>query len=71
MVINVESSVSVPLDDGDSTVYVYFLSGALAFTTILSVLLAVLLYIIRRRTCCQCRGKWYSFFLFFLLLFNY
>ncbi|KAM8747109.1 uncharacterized protein AB9X84_015240 [Acanthopagrus schlegelii] len=42
-------------DDGDSTVYVYFLSGALAFTTILSVLLAVLLYIIRRRTCCQCR----------------
>uniref|UniRef100_A0A671XXY9 Uncharacterized LOC115589191 n=1 Tax=Sparus aurata TaxID=8175 RepID=A0A671XXY9_SPAAU len=42
-------------DVEDSTVFVYFLSGALAFTTILSVLLAALLYIIRRRTCCQCR----------------
>ncbi|XP_041821337.1 uncharacterized protein LOC121626733 [Chelmon rostratus] len=40
----------------DSLVLVYFLSGALAFTTILSFLLAFSLYIISKRNSCQCRA---------------
>ncbi|KAF1380431.1 hypothetical protein PFLUV_G00163670 [Perca fluviatilis] len=36
---------------------VYFLSGALAFTTILSVLLAFFLYIMNKRNSCQCTGS--------------
>uniref|UniRef100_A0A8C9YSM8 Ig-like domain-containing protein n=1 Tax=Sander lucioperca TaxID=283035 RepID=A0A8C9YSM8_SANLU len=41
-------------DEVNSLVLVYFLSGALAFTTILSVLLAFFLYIMNKRNSCQC-----------------
>uniref|UniRef100_A0A8C9X625 Ig-like domain-containing protein n=1 Tax=Sander lucioperca TaxID=283035 RepID=A0A8C9X625_SANLU len=44
-------------DEVNSLVLVYFLSGALAFTTILSVLLAFFLYIMNKRNSCQCTGK--------------
>ncbi|XP_034712720.1 uncharacterized protein LOC117934810 isoform X1 [Etheostoma cragini] len=40
-------------DEVDSPFLVYFLSSALAFTTILSVLLAFLLYKVNKRKCCQ------------------
>ncbi|XP_059210879.1 uncharacterized protein LOC131989615 [Centropristis striata] len=38
----------------DSSVLVYFLSGALAFTTILVVLLAYAAYTMKNKNCCQC-----------------
>ncbi|XP_076581744.1 immunoglobulin kappa light chain-like [Chaetodon auriga] len=43
--------------DEDSLLLVYFLSGALAFTTILSLLLAVSLCIIRKRNSCHCKAS--------------
>ncbi|KAG8006280.1 Obscurin, partial [Nibea albiflora] len=47
-------------DEVDSLVLVYFLSGALAFTTILSVLLTVLLCVINKRYKCKCTGLIYT-----------
>ncbi|XP_032363548.1 uncharacterized protein LOC116707327 isoform X2 [Etheostoma spectabile] len=38
-------------DKGDSPVWIYFLSAALAFTTFLSVLLAFLVYQVNKRSC--------------------
>lgn len=52
----------VSVDDKDSLVLVYFLSGALAFITILSVLLAFLLYIKTTTNNSQNRGKRYRFY---------
>uniref|UniRef100_A0A4W6DHU5 Ig-like domain-containing protein n=1 Tax=Lates calcarifer TaxID=8187 RepID=A0A4W6DHU5_LATCA len=40
-----------------SNSHVYFLSGALTFTTILTVLLALSVYKINKRNNCQCTGK--------------
>ncbi|XP_051284758.1 immunoglobulin kappa light chain [Dicentrarchus labrax] len=42
-------------DDEGSRVLVYFLSGALAFNTILVVLLTFFVYFISKRKSCQCR----------------
>ncbi|XP_070849922.1 uncharacterized protein [Chaetodon trifascialis] len=42
--------------DGDSLLLVYFLGGALAFTTILSLLLAFSLFIIHSRNSCHCKA---------------
>ncbi|XP_022607917.1 uncharacterized protein LOC111226889 [Seriola dumerili] len=44
-------------DEGDSLVLVYFLSSALAFTTILSVLLAFFMYTISKRNGCHNSGS--------------
>ncbi|XP_056225965.1 uncharacterized protein LOC130164971 isoform X1 [Seriola aureovittata] len=44
-------------DEGDSLVLVYFLSSALAFTTILSVLLAFFMYMISKRNGCHSSGS--------------
>ncbi|KAA8582422.1 hypothetical protein FQN60_006093 [Etheostoma spectabile] len=41
-------------DKGDSPVWIYFLSAALAFTTFLSVLLAFLVYQVNKRSCQEC-----------------
>ncbi|XP_074479746.1 uncharacterized protein LOC141760639 [Sebastes fasciatus] len=41
-------------DEGASLVLVYFLSGALAFTTILVVILALSVYKVNKRNSCQC-----------------
>uniref|UniRef100_A0A4W6CVP1 Ig-like domain-containing protein n=1 Tax=Lates calcarifer TaxID=8187 RepID=A0A4W6CVP1_LATCA len=43
--------------EGGSLVLVYFLSGALAFTTILSVLLTFLICFINKRDSCKCAGS--------------
>uniref|UniRef100_A0A668RL96 Ig-like domain-containing protein n=1 Tax=Oreochromis aureus TaxID=47969 RepID=A0A668RL96_OREAU len=40
----------------DGCVFVYFLSGALAFTTLLSVLMALLLYVTHKRSNFKCAG---------------
>uniref|UniRef100_A0A3Q1GWM1 Ig-like domain-containing protein n=1 Tax=Acanthochromis polyacanthus TaxID=80966 RepID=A0A3Q1GWM1_9TELE len=50
------------LDTEESRVLVYFLSGALAFTTILMRLLASLLYRTKRKSY-QTTGKWFSLYL--------
>ena len=44
-------------------VLVYYLSAALAFTTILVALLAMSVYEIKRRNRCQCTGNWFCFYL--------
>ncbi|XP_074479743.1 uncharacterized protein LOC141760637 [Sebastes fasciatus] len=47
-------------DEEDALVLVYFLSGALAFTTILVVILALSVYKVNKRNSCQCaesRGR--------------
>lgn len=51
--------VRLSTDEVDSPVWVYFLSAALAFTTILSVLLAFSVYKLNKRSC-QCTGNCYS-----------
>uniref|UniRef100_A0A669D6R8 Ig-like domain-containing protein n=1 Tax=Oreochromis niloticus TaxID=8128 RepID=A0A669D6R8_ORENI len=42
--------------EGNGCVFVYFLSGALAFTTLLSVLMALLLYVTHKRSNFKCAG---------------
>uniref|UniRef100_A0A4W6DH27 Ig-like domain-containing protein n=1 Tax=Lates calcarifer TaxID=8187 RepID=A0A4W6DH27_LATCA len=48
-------------DEVDSLILVYFLSGGVTFTTILSVLLAFSIYKINKRNNCKCSGIQYFF----------
>ncbi len=51
--------MSVSIDEVDSLVLVYMLSGALAFTTLLLVLLSVSLYKTKKQHSCWSAGNWY------------
>ncbi len=53
--------MSASTDGVDSLVFVYVLSGALAFTSLLVVLLSVLMYKIIKRNNCQSTGNWNFF----------
>uniref|UniRef100_A0A4W6CW41 Ig-like domain-containing protein n=1 Tax=Lates calcarifer TaxID=8187 RepID=A0A4W6CW41_LATCA len=53
----ISPGISLTTVEGGSLVLVYFLSGALAFTTILSVLLTFLICFINKRDSCKCAGS--------------
>ncbi len=54
--------MSASTDELDSPVLVYMLSGALAFTTLLVVLLSVSLYKTKKQSNCRSTGIWYFFY---------